>query len=64
VYYMLHTNPVLGGSSAASGSTSRLSRQASRCSAGMLSMFVVSLCTPAPAPATIALVDYIRAPEQ
>ncbi|MYN43660.1 cation acetate symporter [Pseudoduganella sp. FT93W] len=64
-YYMLHTNPVLGGSSAAQWfHIAPISAGIFGVPAGILSMIVVSLCTPRPAAATLALIDYIRAPEQ
>ncbi len=65
VYYMLHTNPVLGGSSAAQWfHIAPISAGIFGVPAGILSMIMVSLVTPPPSAATLALIDYIRAPEQ
>jgi cation/acetate symporter len=64
VYYMLHTILFWAAAARPVVPHRAISAGIFGVPAGMLSMFVVSLCTPAPAPATIALVDYIRAPEQ
>jgi cation/acetate symporter len=64
VYYMLHTNPILGGGVANQWfHIAPLSAGIFGVPAGMLTVIAVSLLTPAPGPQTGALVDYIRAPE-
>jgi len=64
VYYMLHTNPILGGSAAAQWySIAPISAGIFGVPAGLAVLVLVSLCTRAPAPGSGALVDYIRAPE-
>jgi cation/acetate symporter len=64
LYYMLHTNPVLGGSAAGQWfHIAPISAGIFGVPAGLLTMVVVSLMTPAPGPETGALVDYIRAAE-
>ena len=65
LYYMLHTNPILGGSAAGQWfHIAPISAGIFGVPAGLLTMVVVSLMTPAPDPETAALVDYIRAPER
>jgi len=65
IYYMLHTNPVLGGSAANQWfHIAPISAGIFGVPAGLLTIIAVSLLTPPPAPQTAALVDYIRAPEQ
>ncbi|MEV4783311.1 sodium:solute symporter family protein [Burkholderia sp. LMU1-1-1.1] len=64
LYYMLHTNPVLGGSAAGQWfHIAPISAGIFGVPAGLLTMVVVSLMTPEPGPETGALVDYIRAAE-
>jgi cation/acetate symporter len=65
LYYMLHTNPVLGGSAAGQWfHIAPISAGIFGVPAGLLTMVVVSLMTPAPGPESGALVDYIRAAER
>jgi cation/acetate symporter len=65
IYYMLHTSPVLGGSAAGQWfHIAPISAGIFGVPAGVLTIIVVSLLTPAPGRQTAALVDYIRAPEQ
>jgi cation/acetate symporter len=65
IYYMLHTNPVLGGSAANQWfHIAPISAGIFGVPAGLLTIVAVSLMTRAPGPQTAALVDYIRAPEQ
>jgi cation/acetate symporter len=65
VYYMLHTNPILGGGAANQWfHIAPISAGIFGVPAGLLTVIVVSLLTPAPGPRAAALVDYIRAPEQ
>ena len=64
VYYMLHTSPVMGGS--ASGQWFGIAANSAGVfgvPAGMLTLIVVSLLTPAPDRRTMSLVSYIRTPE-
>ena len=64
LYYMLHANPILGGSAAGQWfHIAPISAGIFGVPAGLLTMIAVSLLTPAPERATGALVDYIRAPE-
>lgn len=64
LYYMLHTNPILGGSSAAQWfHIAPISAGVFGVPAGLALLIVVSLCTPAPGPASGGFVDHIRAPE-
>jgi cation/acetate symporter len=64
LYYMLHTNPILGGSAAAQWfSIAPISAGIFGVPAGIAVLVLVSLCTRAPAPQTRGLVDHIRAPE-
>ncbi|MBV6324044.1 sodium:solute symporter family protein [Duganella violaceipulchra] len=65
LYYMLHANPILGGSAAGQWfHIAPISAGIFGVPAGLLTMLAVSLLTPAPDRATGALVDYIRAPER
>jgi cation/acetate symporter len=65
VYYMMHTNPVLGGGAANQWfHIAPISAGIFGVPAGVLAIIVVSLLTPPPGRQTEALVDYIRAPEQ
>ena len=64
VYYMLHTNPILGGSAAGQWfSIAPISAGIFGVPAGIVVLVVVSLLTRAPSPQTRGLVDHIRAPE-
>ena len=64
VYYMLHTNPVLGGSAAGQWfHIAPISAGIFGVPAGLAAAVLVSLLTPAPDRATLGLVDYIRSPE-
>jgi len=65
LYYMLHANPVLGGS--VTGQWFHIAPTSAGIfgvPAGLLVMVVVSLLTPPQDSQTSALVDYIRAPEK
>ncbi|WP_343728401.1 sodium:solute symporter family protein [Duganella sp.] len=65
IYYMLHTNPVLGGSAANQWfHIAPISAGIFGVPAGLLTIIGVSLLTRAPERQAAALVDYIRAPEQ
>jgi cation/acetate symporter len=65
VYYMLHTNPVLGGSAAGQWfHIAPISAGIFGVPAGLLTIVAVSLLTRPPDRQTQALIDYIRAPEQ
>ncbi|SHN25748.1 cation/acetate symporter [Duganella sacchari] len=65
IYYMLHTNPILGGSMASLWfHIAPISAGIFGVPAGLLTIVAVSLLTPAPGRQSAALVDYIRAPEQ
>ncbi|MNU08773.1 hypothetical protein D3C72_2549760 [compost metagenome] len=65
LYYMLHANPILGGSPAGQWfQIAPVSAGIFGVPAGMLAMAVVSLLTPAPGRDTQALLAHIRAPEQ
>jgi cation/acetate symporter len=64
LYYMLHTNPTLGGSAAGQWfHIAPISAGIFGVPAGLLTLIGVSLLTPAPGRHTGALVDYIRSPE-
>ncbi|MRV73453.1 cation acetate symporter [Duganella sp. FT92W] len=64
VYYMLHTNPILGGSAAGQWfQIAPVSAGIFGVPAGALAMIVVSWLTPPPGKDVLALVDYIRTPE-
>lgn len=65
LYYMLHANPILGGSAAGQWfHIAPVSAGIFGVPAGMLAMAVISLLTPAPGRDTAALLAHIRAPEQ
>jgi cation/acetate symporter len=64
VFYMLHANPILGGSTAGQWlHIAPISAGIFGVPAGLLATALVSLLTPAPGRRTAALVDYVRAPE-
>jgi cation/acetate symporter len=64
LYYMLHTNPILGGSAAGQWfHIAPISAGVFGVPAGMAVLVVVSLLTAAPDRSTAGLVDYIRAPD-
>jgi cation/acetate symporter len=64
VYYMLHTNPILGGSAAAQWfHIAPISAGVFGVPAGMAVLVAVSLLTRAPDAHTASFVDHIRAPE-
>jgi cation/acetate symporter len=64
VYYMLHTNPILGGSAAGQWfNIAPISAGIFGVPVGIAVLAGVSLLTPAPTRRTIGLVDHIRAPE-
>ena len=64
VYYMLHTNPILGGSAAGQWfNIAPISAGIFGVPAGIVTLVVVSLLTVAPTARTTGLVDHIRAPE-
>ncbi|MEO8599734.1 MAG: sodium:solute symporter family protein [bacterium] len=63
VYYIVHTYPALGGSSAAQWfHIAPISAGVFGVPAGMLALIIASLATPPPKPETLAFVDHIRAP--
>ncbi len=63
VYYMLHTNPALGGSSAVQWfNIAPISAGVFGVPAGLSVLVLVSLLTPPPDQHTLALVDHIRMP--
>ncbi|WP_228893911.1 sodium:solute symporter family protein [Pseudoduganella aquatica] len=65
LYYMVHANPILGGSAAGQWfHIAPVSAGIFGVPAGMLVMAVVSLLTPAPGRDTTALLAHVRAPEQ
>ncbi|MET0267274.1 MAG: sodium:solute symporter family protein [Duganella sp.] len=65
LYYMLHANPVLGGSAGGQWfHIAPISAGIFGVPAGLLVIVIVSLLTPPPDAHTSALVDYIRAPEK
>jgi cation/acetate symporter len=65
LYYMLHTNPILGGGAAGQWfHIAPISAGIFGVPVGLLTTVAVSLMTPAPDPETAALVDYIRAAER
>jgi cation/acetate symporter len=65
VYYMLHTNPMLGGSaSSAWFHIAPISAGVFGVPAGLAVLAVVSLLTPPPPRESTGLVDYVRAPEE
>ena len=64
LYYMLHTNPILGGDASATWfHIAPISAGVYGVPAGMAILVAVSLLTPAPARAAEGLVEHIRAPE-
>jgi cation/acetate symporter len=64
VYYMLHTNPILGGSlDAAWFHIAPISAAVFGVPAGLAALVLASLLSAPPGRASDALVDYIRAPE-
>ena len=64
LYYMLHTNPILGGSAAGQWfSIAPISAGIFGVPAGIAVLVMVSLCTRAPDMHTGGMVDYIRSPE-
>ena len=65
LYYMLHANPVLGGSVAGQWfGIAANSAGVFGVPAGMAALVLVSLLTPAPDARTLSLVRHIRTPEQ
>jgi cation/acetate symporter len=65
VYYMLHTNPILGGNvDAAWFHIAPISAGVFGVPAGLAVLAAVSLLTPPPSRETNALVEHIRAPEE
>ena len=63
VYYMLHTNPTFGGSAAGQWfHIASISAGVFGVPVGMAAMIIVSLLTPPPDEATMALIDHIRTP--
>jgi cation/acetate symporter len=64
LFYMLHTNPILGGSAAGQWwHIAPISAGVFGVPAGMVALIVVSLLTRAPDQAARGLLDHIRAPE-
>jgi cation/acetate symporter len=64
LYYMAHTNPILGGSAAGQWfAIAPISAGVFGVPAGIAVLVIVSLCTRAPSMQTRAMVDYIRSPE-
>jgi cation/acetate symporter len=64
VFYMLHTNPILGGQlEAAWFHIAPISAGVFGVPAGIAMLVAASLLTPAPARAASGVVDYLRAPE-
>jgi cation/acetate symporter len=64
VYYMLHTNPILGGAAAGQWfHIAPISAGVFGVPAGMLVLVVVSLLTRPPDPLNTSFIDHIRAPE-
>jgi cation/acetate symporter len=64
LYYMLHTNPILGGAAANQWfHIAPISAGVFGVPAGMIALYLVSLMTPAPQRYTRGLVDHLRAPE-
>ena len=63
VYYMMHTHPSFGGSSAAQWfHIAPISAGVFGVPAGLAAMVIVSLLTPPPDESTMALIDHIRSP--
>jgi cation/acetate symporter len=64
VYYMLHTNPILGGNAAAQWyGIAPISAGIFGVPAGMTALILFSLLTRAPSPEARAMVDHLRSPE-
>ena len=64
LYYMLHTNPILGGSAAGQWfHIAPISAGVFGVPAGLAVLVVVSLCTRAPDAVSNGFVDHVRAPE-
>jgi cation/acetate symporter len=64
LYYMLHTNPILGGSAAGQWfSIAPISAGIFGVPAGICVLVLVSLCTRAPQADTRGLIDHMRSPE-
>ena len=64
VYYMLHTNPILGGSAdAAWFHIAPISAGVFGVPAGLAVLVIASLLSPPPSNASMGLVEHIRAPE-
>ena len=64
LYYMLHSNPILGGSAEAAWfHIAPISAGVFGVPAGLAVLVVVSLLTPPPSRASVGLVEHIRAPE-
>jgi len=64
LYYMLHTNPVLGGNGdAAWFHIAPISAGVFGVPAGLAVLVLVSLVTPPPSRASVGLVEHLRAPE-
>jgi cation/acetate symporter len=65
LYYMLHTNPMLGGSAADQWfHIASISAGVFGVPAGLLATVLGSMLTAAPDTHTLALIDYIRAPDE
>ena len=65
LYYMLHTNPILGGSAAGQWfHIAPISAGVFGVPAGLAILVIVSLCTPPPDAACSGFVDHLRAPDQ
>jgi cation/acetate symporter len=65
VYYMLHTNPILGGNADATWfHIAPISAGVFGVPAGMAVLALVSLLTPPPPRESVGLVEHIRAPEE
>jgi len=64
LYYMLHTNPILGGSAdAAWFHIAPISAGVFGVPAGLAVLVIASLLSPPPSAASVGLVEHIRAPE-
>ncbi len=64
-FYMLHTNPTLGGNAAAQWfGIAPISAGVFGVPAGLAALVLVSLLTPKPAARDLALVQHVRAPEE
>lgn len=64
LYYMLHTNPILGGSAAGQWfSIAPISAGVFGVPAGIAVLVIVSLCTRPPDQYARGMVDYVRSPE-